>query len=152
MSWFLNVLTCLRAPKPTLFIFGGTRIPQKILESIWNHPGKIFSWQIWVSKNSKSESQIWVSNFWVFEILELWNFEILKFWNFEILNFSNFQILKLKSWVPGFRVALPWIRGNFTNLKFGILKFWNRKKIRLKFWANHKFCNLKMFKLKFSGA
>ena len=40
MSWFLHVLTCYWAPKPRWFIFGETRIPQKISESIWEHPGK----------------------------------------------------------------------------------------------------------------
>ena len=62
ISWFLNVLTCFWLPKPVLFSFGEAWTPPNLLQSIWEHPGKIFSFQIWVSKSSKSESQIWVSN------------------------------------------------------------------------------------------
>ena len=40
------ILTRHRPPKPTLFIFGETRTPQIILESIWEHPGKILSLEI----------------------------------------------------------------------------------------------------------
>ena len=103
ISWFLNVLTCLRASKPVLFNFGETRIPQKILETIWNHPGKIFSLQIWVSKNSTSESQIWVSNLCTqfFGSLKIWNFEILKFYIFfeDILSKLYFTKMRIEKWL-----------------------------------------------------
>ena len=73
ISWFLNVLMCFWASKPLLFIFGETRIPQKILESIWEHPGKILSMEIWDSKKSKILDHVGT------QLLNFWNFEILKF-------------------------------------------------------------------------
>ena len=43
---FLMFFTCFWASKPVLFNFGGTRIPQETLESIWEDPGKILSLEI----------------------------------------------------------------------------------------------------------
>ena len=99
ISWFLNVLMCLWASKPVLFIFGETRIPQKILESIWNHHGKILSMEIWdptFSKKSKPKpSLFWIyflylffgSIFWIYIFLNIYlenNFAKMRNWKWFI--------------------------------------------------------------------
>ena len=69
-----NVLTRHRLPKPTLFIFGDTRTPQQILESIWKHPGKIWFLERWDSKISKISDHVCTQ---LVERFKFWNFEIL---------------------------------------------------------------------------
>ena len=77
------------APWPRIYGFSYTKIPQKILESIWDHLGKILFLHIWESKNSICSDHVCTHflNFCNFEISKFWSFEMLKFWNLEILKF-----------------------------------------------------------------
>ena len=92
ISWFLNVSTRRWAPIPTLFIFGETRTPQQILESIWEHPEKILSMEIWHLKISKNRNCVCTIFLCFYFLYIFWSISfvnyILRRWGIENYTFS----------------------------------------------------------------
>ena len=74
---------------PVFVAFIIQKILQKMLESIWEHPGNL-SLEIWEPKNSKIAEHACT------KLLTLWNFEISKFWNFETMKLWNLENSKMR--------------------------------------------------------
>ena len=53
LTFFGPIIGHFWARGPRIYGFSYTKIPQKILESIWEHLGKILFFHVWQSKCSK---------------------------------------------------------------------------------------------------
>ena len=97
-----------------------TKLLQKILESIWEHHGKYYTWK---SENQKIRKfrNVCVPNF-----LNFWIFEILKFWNFETMKLLNYILWrwgseKHKDWFNKIEKSLDM---NFISIKKHEIQIW----------------------------
>ena len=68
LTFFGPIIGHFWARRPCICGLSYTKIPQIILESIWEHPGKILSLEIWDSKIPKNIGSCVYPTFWTFEI------------------------------------------------------------------------------------
>ena len=101
-SWFRDFGTRHQAPKPIIFIFGDTRIPNKIKQNPWNMFGEYYFVNMWLEfwKMWKRRyrflwgGHVWVSHF--YHILWRWGSEKDEDWLNQISKILDMNFISIK--------------------------------------------------------